>query len=185
MKQINASLFIKQGGYTVGGFAFDLVLSESHSLEARVAEHPIETGSAVATHIHNVLRSGELEGLISNWSVNAFTSGFDTAVKNFQGLAAGPNRARNFFQEVLKDIWANKKLVTIVLGLDTYENCVITRVDAPRDADSGDAQQFRISFKEIKRVTLATTKINASTSPLNMDTGDNRQASGNYDAGKQ
>lgn len=184
MNQINASLFVKQGGYTVAGYSFDLVLSESHSLESTVAEQPIETGSAVATHIHNKLRAGELEGLISNWSINAFTQGIDTAAQNFLGLAAGPNRAVNFYK-TLKELWANKSIVTIVLGLETYTNCVLTRVDAPRDADSGDAQRFRIAFKEISRVTLATTKIQAATSPANMESDDNRQASPTYDGGKQ
>lgn len=184
MKQINASLFIKKGGYTIKGYSFDLVLSESHSMEASVAEQPIEVGSAVATHIHNKLRSGELEGLVSNWSVNTAIASLDTAVRNLQGLAAGPNRAANFYK-TLKGLWAEKTLVTIVLGLDTYKNCAITRIDAPRDPDSGDAQKFRIAFKEISRVSLATTTIRATTSPLNLESDDNRQASATYDGGKQ
>ena len=184
MKQINASLFVKKGGYTIAGYSFDLILSETHYMESAVAEQPIEVGSAVATHIHNKLRSGELEGLISNWSVNAPMSGLDTAFKNLQGLAAGPNRAANFYK-TLKGLWADKTLVTIVLGLETYKNCAITRIDAPRDPDSGDAQKFRIAFKEVSRVKLATTTIQATTTPLNLETDDNRQASTTFDGGKQ
>ena len=185
MKQVNASLFVRKNGYTVGGFAFDLVMSESHSLESVVAEHPIEQGSAIATHIHNRLRGGEFEGLVSNWSVNAPTGSIDTAVQNLTGLAAGENRARNFFQETLKDIWKKKELVTIVLGLDTYQNCVITSVSASRDADSGDAQKFRLAFREIQRVSLKTSKVQASASPINTEDEDSRQASGTADMGQQ
>lgn len=184
MKQVNASLFLKKDGYTIAGFAFDLVLSESHAMEADIAEQPIETGSALATHIHNRLRSGDLEGLISNWSVNALTGSFSDAAKNFIGLAAGENRAVDFYR-VLKDLWIKKSLVTIVLGLETYENVAITRIEAPRDPDSGDAQKFRISFKEIKQVKLATTKLKTAVSPANMETDDNRQASATYDGGRQ
>lgn len=184
MKQINASLFIKDKGYTVAGFSFDLVLSENHALESQVAEHPIEVGSSIATHVHNKLRQGELEGLISNWSIRAPLF-LDTALLNFQGLAAGPNRAVAFFQNTLKKIWAEKKLVTIVLGLDTYTNCIITRIEANRTADEGDAQTFRIAFKEVRTVKLATTRLATSTQPLNLDTADNRQASSTADMGKQ
>lgn len=184
MKQINASLFVKQGGYTIAGFQFDLVLSESHSMESDIAEQPLEQGQSVATHIHTRLRSGELECLISNWSVNSLTNTFSQAVKNFQGLAAGENRAVNFYK-ILKDLWLKKELVTIVLGLETYENVAITRVEAPRDPDSGDAQRFRIAFREIKKVQLATTKIKAAVSPANMDTEDSRQAAPTFDGGVQ
>lgn len=184
MKQINASLFYKKDGYTVDGFAFDLVISEDHALEAQVAEHPIEVGSAVSTHVHNKLRQGELEGLVSNWSSLAPLF-IDTALQNLQGLAAGPNRAVDAFQNTLKKIWAEKKLVTIVLGLDTYENCILTRIGASRTADEGDAQTFRIAFKEVRTVKLATTRLATATSPLNLDDEDNRQASSTADLGKQ
>ena len=184
MKQINASLFYKEKGYTVDGFAFDLVLSENHALEAQVAEHPIEVGASVATHVHNRLRQGELEGLVSNWSSLAPLF-IDTAVQNFAGLAAGPNRAVAAFQDTLKKIWLEKKLVTIVLGLDTYENCILTRIEANRTPDEGDAQTFRIAFKEVRTVKLATTRLATATSPLSMDTEDNRQASTTADLGKQ
>ena len=193
MKQINASLFYKEKGGSLsyketatsfGGFAFDLVLSENHALEAQVAEHPIEVGSAIATHVHNSLRQGELEGLISNWSSIAPLF-IDSAVQNFQGLAAGPNRAVAAFQDTLKKIWLEKRLVTIVLGLDTYENCILTRIEANRTPDEGDAQTFRIAFKEVRTVKLATTRLATATSPLNLDEEDNRQASSTADLGKQ
>ena len=193
MKQINASLFYKEKGGSIfykekdgsaNGFAFDLVLSENHALEAQVAEHPIEVGASVATHVHNRLRQGELEGLVSNWSSLAPLF-IDTAVQNFAGLAAGPNRAVAAFQGTLKKIWLEKKLVTIVLGLDTYENCILTRIEANRTPDEGDAQTFRIAFKEVRTVKLATTRLATATSPRNTDTEDNRQASTTADLGKQ
>ena len=184
MKQINASLFYKEKGYTVDGFAFDLVLSENHALEAQVAEHPIETGSTVATHVHNRLRQGELEGFISNWSSVAPLF-IDSAAQNFMGLAAGPNRAVSMFQDKLKKIWLEKKPVTIVLGLDTYENCILTRIEANRTPDEGDAQTFRIAFKEVRTVKLATTRLATATSPRNLEEEDNRQASATADLGKQ
>ena len=68
------SLFHKADGYYIkaDGFMipFDLLLSENHDMEAMVAEHPVDSKSSVAIHIHNKLRSGQFEVLISNWSLN-------------------------------------------------------------------------------------------------------------------
>lgn len=184
MIQVNASLFVKQGGYTVAGFAFDLVLNENHSLESEVTQHPVEAGSAIGTHVQNKLRTGGLEGLISNWSLGSPLF-LDDAWFNFVGLSAGPNRAAQTYQDVLKVLWEEKSPVDIVLGLDTYEGAIITSITANRDEESGDAQSYTLAFQELPQVQLKKTKISAQVSPAAPTNSLNRQASPTLDLGRQ
>ena len=183
MIQLNASLFVKKSGYTIAGTSFDIMLSESHSLQSTIAEQPLEEGSSVALHIHNKLREGELEGLIFNWSINAPLF-VNKAWLNFVGLAAGPNRAVDFYN-FLKSLREKKQLFTIVLGLDTYDNVFFTQIDAMRDADSGESQKFKVRFKELKFVKLARTEIDVVVSPAAPTNNLLRQASQPSDQGLQ
>ncbi len=60
------SLFYSEDGYSVGSIRFDLIVSESHTLESQVTEHPIENGSVVADHVRQLPRKGSLSGLVTN-----------------------------------------------------------------------------------------------------------------------
>lgn len=61
-----ASLFYRVDGYYVGNIKFDLEISEHHSLESQVTEHPIEDGSTVSDHVRIMPRKGSLVGLVTN-----------------------------------------------------------------------------------------------------------------------
>ena len=61
-----ASLFYRVDGYFVGNIKFDLEISENHSIEAQVSEHPIEDGSIVSDHVRILPRKGSIVGLVTN-----------------------------------------------------------------------------------------------------------------------
>ena len=61
-----ASLFYRADGYTVGSIKFDLLISENHSIEAQVSEHPIENGATVSDHVRVLPRKGSIVGLVTN-----------------------------------------------------------------------------------------------------------------------
>lgn len=66
MPTIPSSLFYKSEGYFVGSVQFDLLISESHSIEAQVTEHPLENGAVVSDHVRILPRKGSLVGLVTN-----------------------------------------------------------------------------------------------------------------------
>lgn len=161
--------FISKNGKVV--ISFDLLLSEEHAMDSVVASHPIDNGDTVSLHMHNQMREGSFEILISNWSVKStFT---DT-------MAMPLNRVRATYDD-LKALHESKALVTIVLGLEIYEDCAITHIGARRDGKTGEAQKFPISFKQIKKVSLATTKQFVAVSKMG-STAD-KQAVSEYKAG--
>lgn len=61
-----ATLFYKTEGYFVDSIGFDLLVSESHSLESQVTEHPVESGATVNDHIRILPRKGSLVGMVTN-----------------------------------------------------------------------------------------------------------------------
>lgn len=142
--------------------AFDLIRSEEHSMVAEVTEHPIDAGSAVATHIHNRLREGTFEGLITNWSTN-------TREVADGSLLTPANRAKAMYSD-LEELYKSRTPVKVVVGLQAYEDCVITRIGASRDSGTGDAQPFSIAFKQIRRVATKVTKLSLAVSSVG--TGD-------------
>lgn len=66
MPTIPSSLFYKSEGYFVGSIKFDLLISENHSIEANVTEHPLENGAVVSDHVRVLPRKGSLVGLVTN-----------------------------------------------------------------------------------------------------------------------
>lgn len=170
---VMASLFftgaeygIKPGKNSSGGVAaitFDLIMKESHALTATVSEHPVENGSNISDHIQNGIREGSFTGLVTNFSIYGLPQ------------SGAQNPAKEAF-ELLKRLWEDKKLVTLVLVLDTYEDVAITNISVSRDGNSGDAQEFDISFKSVKQVQLREVSIRATVTPPKMDTKKRRQA---------
>lgn len=61
-----SSLFYKAEGYSVGSVQFDLLISESHSIEAQVTQHPLENGAVVSDHVRILPRKGSLVGFVTN-----------------------------------------------------------------------------------------------------------------------
>jgi hypothetical protein len=70
-------------------------------------------------------------------------------------------RVRQAYQE-LKKLVKEKKLVDVVLGLETFTNMAITAFSIDREAETGANLPFSMEFKKLKIVHSDTTKINAS-----------------------
>lgn len=190
------SLFKSDNGYYIKGngflIPFDLVLSEDHSMDSVVTEHPIDgTGTAVATHIHNKLRQGSFEGLVTNWGYNASKSRapdynqLTGELKTYYRWDNMPNRAKDTYT-ALKELWQSRSLVEIILGLEVYKNCVITHIGSRRDSDSGEAQRFSIGFRQVALVTLKKSKLTVGVSKVDTNAyPEDAQAAAPINAGAQ
>ena len=68
---IPVSLFYREDGWSVGEISLDLILTEGHSLNAAVTQHPVQDGSTISDHITILPRNGTLRALVSNFSLAA------------------------------------------------------------------------------------------------------------------
>jgi hypothetical protein len=180
-------LFYRKEGYSVGAVELDIILSENHGKDARVTENPLQDGRAVSDGIYLELREGSFTALVSNHSLKHLEPVSEQTTDALLGLAQWQplkNRAREAWEE-LKSLMDRKELVTIVTALEVYDNVAITHVGAPRDGDSGDSQEFEISFKEVKKVQLREDKVSAQVQPSDMGSDINRQAAVGTSGGQQ
>jgi hypothetical protein len=78
---MRTTLFYKDSGYSVDSITFDLVLDEQHSIESEVTSHPVEDGSQVNDHIHQLPRKGSLTGFVTNHPLKKdFNGGLDANI---------------------------------------------------------------------------------------------------------
>jgi hypothetical protein len=193
-KTKTSSLFFRGAGYFVGSIQFDLLLSEEHSLEAEVSNHPIENGANVSDHVRNLPRKGSLSGLVTNFPmtlagslptdfmekvaaigpqsiVESFTSQYGyrpnkgPTAADFEALPRPENRAMDTWG-LFKQLMAAKLPVIIITGLEKYEDVIVTKVSTLRDTDTGDALKFSVEFQAIEFVTLTTQEITTTTMPI-------------------
>lgn len=209
----SSSLFFKNEGYFVGAIKFDLIVSENHSIEAQVTEHPIEDGSVVSDHIRELPRKGSLSGLVTNYPLEKDfyqlpTSFYEklSALGNqhflesfvaqygykpnkgptkadYEALERPKNRAFDTWT-AFKALMAARTPVTISTGLEKYYTAVVTKVETSRESSTGDALTFHVEFQEIRVVQLKEVDVIISTKPLNLKTATNRQASPKASKGK-
>ena len=187
-----ASLFYRVDGYFVGSIKFDLEISENHSIEAQVSEHPIEDGSTVSDHVRVLPRKGSIVGMVTNHPLTPGTLPADfvdrvsqignptwlqslanqygpkeaLTAKDFESIPrltpGESNRARNTW-ELFKKLVSDRQPVTIMTGVEKYADVVVTKVSTSREARTGDSLRFAVDFQEIKFVTLTEIAITAAT----------------------
>lgn len=126
---------------SIGEIVLDAAIEETHTLQARATEHPVETGSDVTDHVQSLPASLTLEGVISNTPLSALGL---TMFKN-------DDRADAAFKE-FEAIVQTGRLIDIVTSLKTYKNMIIEDFVVTRSADSVDALFFSCTAKQISMV---------------------------------
>ena len=170
MAQISASLYfagIRE--YKIDTIPIDLIIDESHTMSNTITQHRIENGSIISDHIQNNLRTGDLTGLISNFSLKK------------AGILS--NRAQDTFDK-LKELWQKRKLVDISTIHDVYQQVGILNINPTRTEDTGEVLEFAITFQEVNIVNLKEITIEASINLTNMNSDINRKLSNELNRGK-
>jgi len=149
--------------------AFDLELSEGHSMNNNVTRYNVEDGSDISDHIQNDLETGTISGFISNFSI------FDGALTENKSQLA---------YDTLRDLWKKKTLVDIYTVLQVYEAVAITNISVNRDNSTGESLVCDFSFQEFNKVTLQVVSVGATINLSKMNTKQNQQSSKNKNNGK-
>jgi hypothetical protein len=144
----------------IGTFVVDAFLAEHYSFSNQITDIPVEEGSSINDHIVEEQDVISVEAFIGNTAFEIVTMD-GNSVSNLQA----PDRMariRQAYQE-LKKLTKDKKLIDVVLGLETFTGMAITSFNIDREAETGANLPFSMEFKKIKIVHSDTTKINAST----------------------
>lgn len=150
------SLVFKTTKASIGSLELDASVTETHSAEVDVTDHPIESGANISDHVRPKVETLTIEGLVTNSPLPVKS---DPLVSYTYGSQTVSSRSR-FFEtragQAYADLRAMKdagQLLTIVTALRSYENMVIQTLNVPRDATSGQALRFSVTLKQIRKVT--------------------------------
>lgn len=186
---VPVSLFYRADGWSVGEISLDLILTETHSLNAVVTQHPVQDGSTISDHITILPRSGTMSVLVSNFSLSTAEGDVRADWDEIydQGESAQkslPNRAEDAWEK-LKDLVKTRELVKVVTSLEVYEDVALTRVETTRDGDTGDALEIDIDYEQVTKVKLKETKVTAQVQPRDMKSTINQKSAVQVNSGQK
>jgi hypothetical protein len=144
----------------IGTFVVDAFIAEHYQFSNSVTDIPVEEGSNINDNIIEEQDVISVEAFIGNTAFEVVTVD-GNAVSNLE-TPDRMARIRQAYQE-LKKLAKAKKLIDVVLGLETCTGMEITSFVIDREAETGANLPFTMEFKKLNIVHSDTTKINAST----------------------
>ena len=130
---------------TIGVLELDALLTENTSLSSQITEYPIEDGTVISDHITRESERLSLSGVITGTGTL-----FNVGLGKYKLIAA---------KETLRELHAKRELVTIVTGLDVYEDFAIESLDIERNSDDGERLNISAEFRKIQKVTLRKEEV--------------------------
>jgi hypothetical protein len=80
------SIFYPDSKACLGELVVDGFVHETHTLTSKITEHPIESGSSIADHVHQEPFALAIEGIISNTPMTLVgIAAFDSAKRFIDG----------------------------------------------------------------------------------------------------
>lgn len=149
----------------ISGYEIDAVLTEDNNVESEITDHPIESGGDITDHVRIKPRMVSLECIVSDTPVGALR----TRRSAGDGSLLIPSDVARGYMEFLQS-----QRVPVVLtktwtrsdgsqGSKTYDNMMLQTLSENITADTGDAYKFKVTFKQVKKVTNNRTTVRVAT----------------------
>lgn len=140
-------LLFKRTRAKIDTLELDASLSESHEYGADITDHEVERGSNIADHKRVKPKMLTMTGLVSNAPI------YPEPGEPIQGK---PGRAENALA-ILDALNESTIPITVVTGIRTYTDMLMSGLSVPRDITVGDALRFTATLKQIRQVENETT----------------------------
>lgn len=129
----------------IGVLELDALLTESTSLRSQITEYPIEDGSVISDHISQESETLSIEGVI-------------TGAGTLFNISAGKSKLIAA-KEALRELHEKRELISIVTGVDVYDDFAIESCEISRNNEDGEQFSVSMELRKIKKVTLRTEEI--------------------------
>ncbi len=182
-KVINVAITSRGGGDFLT-LTLDASVSEQHTGDVEVTDHPVELGADISDHARVKPERLVITGLISDVGINRGEARLDIApnsdpdapipiVGAGRRANAGEAGRSNSGYATLRKFKDERHLLKIITALRSYDNMILENLSVPRDGKSGDALVFTATFKEIRLVALkrALVHVTATVGKPVVDTG--------------
>lgn len=169
-----ATLVFGETKTKLGSLEVACTLTENHTADVDVTEHPVEDGADITDHARKkqlaFSMTGKFSGAPRATGVTRLTQGTTPdgeAVMFNSSVSVQDERdaARRLAEARDTLIALRGELVTVVTELRTYENMTMKSLSFDRDGKTGDAFKFSASFVQIQTVALKTTRIATVSNP--------------------
>lgn len=143
-----ASLELDEGR-TISFFVwtFDATVTEQHSYMADVTQHPVESGLDITDHVQIKPFELTLTGVVTNTPIQPEEAGIDL-----------PNRIQVLYDE-LRLLFEERSFLTVVTGLERYENMILMSIEVPRQGPGRQAIIPSLKFIQINTVDTAFVSV--------------------------
>jgi hypothetical protein len=139
----------------VGLVQFDCILSETHSGDATVSDHPVEEGSDITDHIRALPEELELNGLVSDTPIS-----LKYPEKSPVSTDLAPTLKRvDAAYAALQDAKNKGEPVDVITSLRKYSNMAITAFSVTKDAANGNVLNCTLSLRQIIIAKTQTVKL--------------------------
>jgi hypothetical protein len=140
---------------TIGGFIVDATLSEDHTFDADVTDHPVEQGANITDNVRPKPFTVAYDCIVS-----------DTPIGPVALLRADGSVPSADAYTAMYNLWTSRQPTTVTDSLATYTNMVLKTLGIPRTAKEGGALHFKAVFEQIIIVTNSRALVRVS-SPSN------------------
>lgn len=169
-----AAIVAKKKTLSIGSLEIDAVISEQHSFENEISEHPVHRGADIADHKRRKLRTVTMTGIVSNYPIQFQITAAANAV-------TGQNKKRaETAWETLQKMAGGEELIDVFTSLGPpYENMVIQSVTCTRDVTSQHHIEFTAVMREFILVSSETSEIPAQRTERGPETNSGTKAGKN------
>lgn len=156
-KPLCASLFARtdMGLHSdVKSYPFDLFLDESHGLDFKISEHPLQDGCVITDHVTQMLRQCKITCMFSNHSARRNVGNDKViSISGYEDAEPMENTALERYAE-LEELAKKRMPVRLVTSLVVYPRMLIKQIKAPRTAKDGESIKFTMTLTEFNTVSL-------------------------------
>lgn len=155
----------------------DASVSETHSVQGEVSDHPVESGVDIVDHYRVLPRAIQIEAVITNSPLVTVSPG-GTLISSVRGALDGDVDPSSVAWEELNRFFNEAVVVTITTSLQPeYKNMVLTALDVTRNSGTAGGLFFTVSAREI--LFVDTQQGEAVTVPVPAVTvGQKKQSAG-------
>lgn len=137
----------------IGSVTVDAFLEEKHISKNTVSDLPVEAGYNISDNIYEEPDEIQITGFISCTKPSSGDMSLVSALNSKEALHKEMKDKIIQANQELKKLKKDKKPITIVTGLDVYEDMVITSYEVPRDAEKGADLHFDMVVRKIRIVS--------------------------------
>lgn len=141
------------GRVLIGDVTVDCSISETHSRQADITEHPVEKGSDISDNYRAKPRQVQITGMVSSTPIQTGFPG-QSLVSAVGSIISGDDPVQNAWKTFNAYI-DDGELISIFTSLQEYKDVGLSDLSTTRDAKTGQVLSFSITAKQIRIVTTS------------------------------